>query len=399
MRHQRAWLGFGFPLVLIPALVFFLGLGALALYWHIASGILEETATRWIEEQRGRGVLISDEGTQLSGFPFEAQLIFRNPSAQDLEQSWAWRADEVTLSAPLLRPGQYSLTFNTRHRVVLPGHTSGEEIEIDFGTGLVEASTDLEGVVEHVKVTASAVTILTLPQASPTTIDTVEVILSPYRQPPGGQSIEDKSEEQLNAEISIFGIQLAEHITAPLGSVIDRASLKLTLRPIPKAGALEHALATWRDQGGVVDISWMNLSWGALSVNGSGTATIDDVFRPLASFNLKANGYREALEASAEVGMIDAETARIAGLGLQVFTGLSGGGRTLAFPFTAQGKGLYLGPIRIGDNLPILRHNHQPTPTLAPTLAPIPKSTGSLEQGPEQTLVIELQPPPVVNWR
>lgn len=394
MQQHRYRVGLFLLLVVIPGLLF----GGFAIYWHIASGILDKNVALWIEDQRQAGNTLSYDSKSRQGFPFTTGILFKAPSLTrknraGLYDGGSWQAETVLFEADLLKPGHYTLSFSGKHRLTISSPSGPQAFSVDLQSGLAEVTTTLKGEFQYSIVSLEGLTATSEQDGTVTSLHKAQLTLSP--------STDAGTEEEtrvLEAALSLFDIGLPETVTAPLGYRIDRASLSLSL-PHDLVSALtsnsiQQTLAAWRDAGGIFDIPWLAVNWGPLAIQGAGTATLDDQFRPLASFEMKANGYRETLDAFAEAGLLEAETARLAGLGLQIFTGLSGGGRTLAFPFTAQDAGLYLGPIRIGDNVPLIKTAAKPV--LKPEIV---KGRSEAITKPPEVMTIDLEPPPVVNWR
>jgi len=96
--------------------------------------------------------------------------------------------------------------------------------------------------------------------------------------------------------------------------------------------------------------------------------------------------------------VLDAQTARMAGLGLQVFAGLSGGGNSIPLTLSMQDGALYLGPIQIGETPPILPGKTTRHPSTHDEHSKDDQSSLSVE-APKPVELQPLTPPPTINWQ
>src|SRR3546814_11802892 len=74
-------------------------------------------------------------------------------------------------------------------------------------------------------------------------------------------------------------------------------------------GPPSQAIEAWRQNGGTVEIPWLNLVWGPLDLRAKGTATLDGRMRPLGALTADIRGYRETLTAFASAGLVPPDTA------------------------------------------------------------------------------------------
>src|SRR3546814_20885801 len=79
-------------------------------------------------------------------------------------------------------------------------------------------------------------------------------------------------------------------------------------------GPPSQAIEAWRQNGGTVEIPWLNLVWGPLDLRAKGTATLDGRMRPLGALTADIRGYRETLTAFSSAGLVPPDTALAAGV-------------------------------------------------------------------------------------
>ncbi|GGF40188.1 hypothetical protein GCM10011611_53250 [Aliidongia dinghuensis] len=155
-------------------------------------------------------------------------------------------------------------------------------------------------------------------------------------------------------EEPLFSINLLAHqatlpnSVAPLGQMIDHVKLDATWRgPVP-AGKLADALATWRDDGGTIELQGVDLGWGPLGLSADGTLALDKALQPLGAFSARIVGYEAIVDALVDGGVIRQNDASLVRMGLSMMTqrGVDGSPQ-LKTPVTIQDGALFLGPARL----------------------------------------------------
>src|SRR3546814_2058553 len=108
-------------------------------------------------------------------------------------------------------------------------------------------------------------------------------------------------------------------------------------------GPPSQAIEAWRQNGGTVEIPWLNLVWGPLDLRAKGTATLDGRMRPLGALTADIRGYRETLTAFASAGLVPPDTALAAGAVLQILahTASEDGARGAHVTLTAEQRGVF----------------------------------------------------------
>ena len=141
-----------------------------------------------------------------------------------------------------------------------------------------------------------------------------------------------------------------------LGTLVEQAGADLVVSgPVP-ADLRQTNVAAWRDNGGSVEIERLTLRWGPLSVEATGTVTLDEALQPRGTLNARIQGFVEAIDALVEAGAVAAKDAGLAKGALTLLAGPPGpdGVATLTAPLAVANRRLFLGPIQLGEIQPIV---------------------------------------------
>jgi len=310
-------------------------------YWFYAAQVARSAVEAWVDARRADGIEITHDGLSTGGFPFAVIIEMTAPAASAPRHpgAWRWRGDRLIARVRPWSLARVELLLPERQRLVLRRGDGERVIEIaaagalatlDFSAGrLADAILGVAGLT----ITADSAT---------TTIDKLDATLATTATDP-----------------TRFGLTVADMLlpTAPtraLGRRVARAEIASELVKIPPFLPSARALAQWRDAGGVVDARALSLVWGALSLEGDGTLTVDERMRPMGAFTMRVKGYDALIEALVAA---DAIRARDASLTLTILNLLAKrddqGARVLTVPVTAQNGKLLLGPAKVLNLAPI----------------------------------------------
>jgi len=114
-----------------------------------------------------------------------------------------------------------------------------------------------------------------------------------------------------------------------------------------------EGLASWRDQGGTLELEQMEIGDRTGFVKGSGSLTLDQDFNPLGVISLKSESWEQIVSLFQENQWLDQNSVAIINQAIDILPEPeeeSGVSLTL----TLQGGYIFLGPIRIGELVPII---------------------------------------------
>src|SRR5260221_522214 len=127
-----------------------------------------------------------------------------------------------------------------------------------------------------------------------------------------------------------------------------RVTLAGAVKGAVPPGQLRQALATWRDDGGTIELEEGALRWGSLAASANGTLALDAALQPIGALTATIENHNAVIDAAVAGGTLRADDANLAKvlLGLMAKPGADGKKR-LTLPVTLQNRRLYLGPAQI----------------------------------------------------
>src|SRR5262249_30973559 len=121
----------------------------------------------------------------------------------------------------------------------------------------------------------------------------------------------DLKSESANLTLSLRAI--GEHALSVVKEPIDKADLSLALTgPLPWGGTPD-ALTRWRDAGGTLELRQIAVAWSGLTLDGDGTAALDDQMRPEGVLTLRLDGLQPTLQRLTEEGALPPALAEAIG--------------------------------------------------------------------------------------
>ena len=332
-------------LVIAAALLAFLA-AAYAVYWHVMASRAADWIAVWAQPAPGKawhGRFVS-AGT--TGFPFDMDVRIDAPVV-----IWEGRAGHAVWQGPWLvasfRP--WSLA---RFDIELPQE---QTIVVDDGGSLRMIALQMASGLAHVEIEDNRARAL-----SAELLDIVATV-EQNRAPLAADRIQVEVEQVPGEEPAWDLFVQAEHLRfpaqapEPFAAQIPLFATNLRIVGDVPDGAIRDRLAAWRDGGGTVEVLDLALDWPPLGVEGEGTMALDDELRPIGAFTARIVGYRELLEALSEVGRIEADEARVAGVALDAMAVRGEDDvRRLSVPVSVQNGRLYVGPIAVVDVPPVL---------------------------------------------
>lgn len=316
-----------------------LALAGLSGFWFWSSDRLRDSLEAWAFERRAEGWTVAWNGPEISGFPFRLVAHFGDPALASPGR-WRWRGPDVRGQAAVWDPLLLRLQGPGRHD--LSWGAFGEELNAEIEAATAEGTLRLlaGGGIERARVRFEALSI------EPEGLEVTRIErLAVTGGPAPAEPYYDEG-ALLRVEAAAHGVLLPDRIESPLGQRIERLLFGATLTGrLPPDGTRRQVLAGWRDSGGTLVVDRLTLDWGPVSLVGEGTATLDELFRPLGAFSLEARGLLEALDALREEGRIPPATAAAARIALFALGGRAEDGGAVKVPVTLQDGFLLLGPV------------------------------------------------------
>ena len=332
--------------LIIAALVVVAAGGVWAIAWYVAAQQLIAGIERWADQRRAEGWQVSYGAAAPAGFPTKlaAQLtepVLVVPARGPGGVAWEWRAPTVRVEVVPWRLDRVTLRNSGANRVAVARDTLRVDDTLDCDDVLVrlEGGRQRDSSRTLVELEGAKLQLASPPltgQASHFAVD-----LRLYRTPPG---------DHLQTAVDL-GLGVTDLVTGVLGAVGNTpvtANLHANLMGAIPAGPLDQAVATWRDDGGTLEVRRLTFAASSVSVLANGTLALDNQMRPMGAATAAIRGFDEALDRLTGAGTVNPRDAQLAKLLLSAIAKPDGDGeRVLNVPVTGQNGWLYVGPMRL----------------------------------------------------
>lgn len=325
--------------------------GGYGAYWLVIASQLQAGVEDWVDEHRDQGYVISHEGIVRSGFPRLVRAHVRSPSVSAPPASapltaaaaWTWSPEEVTVALDPWDPTRVTVALDGRHRLAVGDIPDRRVYRMEIGQLDVVAEAGSEAVALRLRdlvVKASAdpgrvlLTVAALDgtgRALPMTPDVAPAVDA------------GTAHYAFTAEAVRMVFPGAER--APLGRELERLVVDATVQGELPAALSGPALLRWRDDGGAIDVSRLEASYGPVDLSGEGAAALDERGQPIAAFSTRIRGLFDAIDALRRHGYLEPGAAMAATIALRMLAGSAGRDAVLEVPVTLQDRVLSVGPL------------------------------------------------------
>lgn len=316
-----------------------IGIGAYSAYWWVAAGKIKQAAVAWQETMRGRNVDASWQSIRVAGYPLSFRLEMSGVSLKDNASNPPVQLVAPSLSASL-RPWDFRACWLDAPDGldVALGDPAAPIAKLTAGLGSGAIARAGDGT--HVW--------LSLYRTKTTAIATVaaRAVHAWLTLPP--DSPETHLDSGLGFALNATNVGLP---AAPPGfnATIDNVGFGVTLMGEFPSGPLRQAATQWRNSGGTIELDHLDLRWGDMEINGSGTLALDSELQPVGGFSGGVSGFDQLLNGLVAAGRVKAGDARVARLALAMLAKTGPDGRPeIATSLTIQNGELYLGPAKLG---------------------------------------------------
>lgn len=321
------------PFVL-TLVAFFIGAAIYGAWWATVANEVEISVENWIKQRRTEGIKVGYDGIKTEGFPFSVQVTVTNPSAQS--ELWNWQSEKLGL---FIKPWMLN------------------EAGIDLSGGHIGQIT-MNGASKKFSLTAEKLDLkTTLSSGQVTAIDfkgkglkgrfgrlQQSFSLAEYTA-----QFYQASESLIDWNMRLRDIRVPETLRAPMGPRIQRLEGKGQLEGLIAGDNIKEAFTRWRDQGGKLDITALDIGYLPLTLSGSGTLALDLYMQPIGAFAIRAKGAMDSVDTLVEAGLIKGSSSFAAKLVLAALskTPKGGGDRYIDLPLTLQERTLTAGPFEV----------------------------------------------------
>ena len=316
----------------------------LSAFWLFGAERLKATAALWETQWRAQGGEVSHENFRLDGFPMSFRVQLDKPVVGQPHAGtpWHWEGPPVRIR---LSP------FAPRGRAQFPGQHRLDLTVLGIPVALAIAARDAEALYQdrsseaHYTVIGKSLDVA-VNGRPPFTIDRLNVDVLQLR------GTTDYRKPSYRFALAIDDVSLPQSsLPEPFrNQPIDLARLRgEVLGPI-KLDFNRPTATAWRDLGGTVEITTLELRWGPLKMTALGTLALDENLQPLGALTATITGFNETIDALTEAGAIQKAEADSAKALLNLLAKpprLLGGPPEIAVPVTIQNQRLAMGPVAL----------------------------------------------------
>ncbi len=335
-------------------------LAAYSVYWIMAARRAEAALIAWIENEKAQGHDIRYSALDVGGYPYRIEATLRDFHLSGAAAGFAWEFNAPAFAGVILpwRPRHFILFAKEATARLAPADGAAATFAATaLRASVVTADGDM---LERVSITADRLLSkgegdagLGL-EATDSELHWRAGAPASRLTPAVSAEAEDGVREPLAWQLAVKGRDITDPRLAasPYGDKIAELALVMELR----GGGLNPqatpaTIAAWRDSGGTLEVPSLKLEWGALDLTLSGSATLDQQFRPLGAFTAEVMGYEPAIDHLRAKGDISPEEASAAKETLAAI--VNGEKGRLPVPITMQAGRMFLGPLPVA-NLPPL---------------------------------------------
>ncbi len=308
-------------------------------YWFIGSRGAESEMRGWLDQRAAAGWVAGYSDVSTRGYPNRFDTTISDLDLGDKQSGVIWSAPFVQLFRLSYRPDHIIVVWPQTQSLRTPSQrltltnesakgsfvfVSGGDMQLDHATFVAEsvAVTSSDGW----RVEASKALLATRPGPLTHAVD-LGVDVTAIRI---GGTLSDRLADTDLASGTIEQVK----IDATLG--FDAPWNKL-------------AFAVNRPALTALDLRQMQIIWGDLEFNASGTLAIDAEGLPTGKIEIRAKNWREMLQLAVAMGWIPAGIAGPIESGLTFLASVSGAADTLEAPLKFENGKIAFGPITLGD--------------------------------------------------
>ncbi|MGY8986474.1 MAG: DUF2125 domain-containing protein, partial [Sphingomonadales bacterium] len=312
-------------------------------YWFYLSQSAPKRLTRITTTLEEKGIYLTYEDIEVSGFPYRLIVSFKNPkiTLREVFIDFNWNGGKLSV---------YFQPWNLTHMIF-----SGLGGIAHFGKNLKIKN---QKTISPESFRASFITALGAEQRM-----SLEILNTIYQNGnPDSPSLNFEkvylhgklSNGQDKARLDLFEPKIGDLLfkiegMSRVGEIpkIIKNNLNISFSPrgknIPKLTSL--GLSLWRDQGSTIDINTFSMNWNGGQITGNGSLTLDGKLRPLGVLSGKYLNPNKIMELLSLTGFITNHEIGSITIGLQTMSSLFEGNTNESTPYSisAQEGGLWLG--------------------------------------------------------
>ena len=326
--------------LLAAALLLAIVLGGYTLFWFVAAGRIEDTVAEWAQAQRAQNLDLSWQAMRVGGFPLAFRVELRDAKLRDLAVPVRGELRLPVLEAEARPWGLRSWELAAPSGLTAkqgPAEAAGATLSAQTAIGSVAVGGEGGAAIwlALAKPTADVAVRLAAAEA--------EIWVNLQAHPP-----QDHTEPAIGIAVEARNLLLPS-VPVPLINPLDEIGFGVTVKGAIPAAPARQVAAAWRDAGGTVELDHLDVRWGGLAVNGSGTMALDRDLQPEGAFSGGIEGYDQLMSALVAAGRMRESDARLARLALTMLARPGKNGRPeIRTSFAIQNGQMFLGPAKLG---------------------------------------------------
>ena len=309
-------------------------------YWFAAAIQIERGIADWVTSARAQGYAIEHGAIAVGGFPFAFRIALAAPAVAQPAGPlpWRFRAERLHVRLPPLSPDRLQVE-------------SDATIELTVGDAADDAVTVLSRA-------ARLETRLTPGAPVHVVFESLAAASARYRLPTAAHA-EIRVESNTAGTISAAAFRDATMPVAadwPLGPKIERLAATVAFKGAWPDGPIAAALAAWRDDGGIIEVTAFDLAWNGVGASATGTLALDRELRPLAAFAGSVRGLDAAIDAIVGAQRLSAAQAAAIKVGVRLLgkKNNNAGADTVDVSATVQDGRVFVGAIPVARVGPVV---------------------------------------------
>lgn len=349
------------------ALVTVVGMAiAVTAAWFVFVNQTQRAIDQWADTQRDNGAEVTWQSLEFTGYPLRviAQLSDPQLTVRQPNRVATWKPPLLTFKFSPTAPHAIDFASPGTHNIHIASGDKTWSAVVDAeslnGQALFPAGDYRR--LERLTGRFAGMSVATSDSVEPVTIGggnfearrRVAVPADPQAVHPQGASFE------LNLalrEIRLPEDFLRANALVTLDPLISAFSAELLVNGELQNGAVDiESLTAWRDGGGTIEFTSIELQWGPVQIAAHGTLALDDDLQPVGSFATQIAGLEHLITAMETGGVLSPSDAAIARITLSILSRGSADGSSnhAEIPITLQERILRLGPIPLVEFPPIV---------------------------------------------
>ena len=312
------------------ALLLLLGLGQVVL-WRWMAGQVEAGLAGWAAARQAEGWVVEHGAPVRGGWPLVVRL--RVPDFRLASEGVEWRAPSLDLAVEMLRPMRLEVVLAGEHRLRL---------------GDAEVPVTAERLVARLPVERRALPREAAIEGGGLRIGGLGV--AGLRLDLETREGAAEGETALALRGGLDGVGLPVPVSG-LGGRVERAGIEAALTgPVPPPGGPRAQAAAWRDGGGTLAVSRLDLAWGPAVAVLQATLSLDRELQPMGAGTLRLTGAAAALDALVAAGVVAPRGAGMARMmvGMLARVPPEGGPPRIDVPVTLERQRLGIAGMAVG---------------------------------------------------